>query len=443
MADLLGDASVDSWRLRFLADAGALLGASLDVDEILQQLADLTVPQLADWCVIDVVDDGQLSPAAAAHTDPTKTAHVRTVQVHASYDDPHGPGKVARTGEPELLESVSDELLAFLAHDDTHLALLRTLQPTSAVAVPLVARGRSLGAMTLVQSGSAPQRYGEADLDLLQDVAHRAAIAIDDAAVDTERDRTAGMLQQALLPPSLPDPPELVLAAAYDTADDADIGGDFYDVIATREGWLLVLGDVCGKGVEAAAVSSLARHTVHAAALHDPDPVRVLGVLNDALVSGDCPERFCTAVCAHLRVDTDTARMTIASGGHPPPLIRRRDGGVEPVDGDGMLLGAFDDPQLTTTDVTLRAGDLVLLYTDGLSEARRRGQLFGVEGLAATVGTAAKLSADALVDHVHTAAEAWQDRQRDDMAAVAVEIRPSDPETRPGPLDPAGPPGRS
>lgn len=425
--ELLNGNDGECWRVRFLADASAVLGGSLDVEEILQQLADLTVPHLADWCVIDVVDGGQLVPAAAAHADPTKTARVRTVQAHYVYDDPHGPGKVARTGEPELLETVTDEQLAFLAHDHAHLALMRALQPGSAVAVPLFARGRSLGAITLVRSAWAQQRYTATDLDMLQEMAHRAAIAIDNAALYTERARTARMLQQALLPPSLPDPPGLALAAAYDTADDADIGGDFYDVIATDQGWLMVLGDVCGKGVEAAALSSLARHTVHAAALHHADPAGVLGVLNDALTHHECAESFCTAVCAHLRLDTDPARVTIASGGHPPALVRRRDGDVEPVNGDGTLLGVFDDPQLTATDVTLRAGDLVLLYTDGLSEARRRGQLFGVEGLAAALGAAAKLDADALVAHVHAAAESWQDSQRDDMAVLAAQLRPSPP----------------
>ncbi len=135
-------------------------------------------------------------------------------------------------------------------------------------------------------------------------------------------------------------------------------------------------------------------------------------------------ERFCTAVCAHLRVDTEPARMVIASGGHPPALIRRGDGAVEQIPGDGLLLGLFADPRVTEAEVDLQPGDLVLVYSDGLTEARRGQQLFGVEGLAAAVGSAARLSAEALVAHVHAAAERWQDSQRDDMAALAVEFQP-------------------
>lgn len=410
-------------RLEFLAEAGAVLGGSLDVDETLQQLADLVVPRLADWCVIDLVDEGCLLwPSAVAHADPQQVATVRALQGHYGYHDPHGPGRVARTGQPQLLEDVTDELVGFLAHDDDHLALMRALRPASAVAVPLVARGRCLGAITVVQSDS-DRRLGTDDLAMLQDVAHRAATAVDNAARYTDRDRTARMLQQALLPPTLPDPPELEVAAAYDTADAADIGGDFYDVVATSQGWLITLGDVCGKGVEAAALSSLARHTVHAAA-SDPSPAGVLEQLNQTLLHQETDERFCTAVCAHLRVDTEPARMVVASGGHPPALIRRGDGGIEQVTADGLPLGLFADPLVTETQVDLQAGDLVLVYSDGLTEARRGHQLFGVEGLAAAAGSAARLSAEALVAHVHAAAERWQDVQRDDMAALAVEVQP-------------------
>lgn len=223
---------------------------------------------------------------------------------------------------------------------------------------------------------------------------------------------------------TLPSPPELELAAAYHSVDRGEVGGDFYDVIGTATGWLLVLGDVCGSGAQVAAWSSLARHTVRAAAAADTGPVDVLGALNDTFGCYEPEDSFCTAVCAHLGAETGWGRrMTLASGGHPPPLVRRGDGGVEDVLAAGMPLGLFDDAQLTATEVTLQAGDLMLLYTDGLSEARRGDQLFGVEGLAAVLGSAARLTATALVDKVHTAAGTWQDRQRDDMATLAVELR--------------------
>lgn len=410
-------------RLAFLAEASTVLGRSLDVEETLQQLADLTVPQLADWCTIEVFEGEQLRPAAVAHTNPAKIPKVRELRDRYGYADQHGPGKVARTGEPELLEEVTDDLLASVAHDDEHLALMRDLAPVSLVAVPLVARGRVLGALTLAQSESG-RHYRDEDLDLLQDLAQRAATAVDNAVLYAERDRVARTLQQALLPPRLPDPPGLDLAAVYDTADDVDIGGDFYDVIDTPQGWVVVLGDVCGKGVQAASLSSLARHTVRSAALQDADPVYVLRVLNDALLRQDPSESFCTALCVQLRPGSRQAEAVLASAGHPPALMVRANGSIGEIDGDGMLVGAFDEPDFERTTATLHAGDMLMLYTDGLSEARQGGELFGTEGIISALRQVPGESAESVLAHVHATVEGWQDGQRDDMAMLAIHFTP-------------------
>lgn len=407
----------------FLARASAVLGCSLDVDETLQQLADLAVPRLADWCTIDVVEGAELRLAAAAHARPDRADLVWRLAGHYGYADPHGPGRVARTAQPQQVDEVTDELLAFLARDREHLALLHALQPSSAMVVPLVAEGRRLGAMTLVQAGSG-QRARAGVGELAHELAQRAATAADHAIRYRERDRTARLLHHALLPPALPQPPELDVTATCEPVDNGDLGGDFYDLTATPDGWLVTLGDVCGKGLEAAGLAAQARNTVHTAALRHPDPRYVLGVLHDALVDDDPTKGFCTAVCAHLRTDTVPIQLQVVSGGHPPALIRRAAGELESLDGGGMLLGLFAQPSLTESVVSLDPDDLVLFYTDGVSDAPRAGDLFGSEGVATAMRTAPTPTADGLVDHLHAIVEAWQDTPRDDRTAVAVRVSP-------------------
>lgn len=406
----------------FRAYAGAVLGRSLDVEETLQQLAGLVVPRLADWATIDTVDGGELRLAAVAHTDPAKTGLVWRLRGRYGYPDRHGPGRVVRTGRPERLETVTDELLRSIAGDEAHLGVLRALRPVSAMAVPLLADDRCVGAMTLVQAESG-RRYGEGDLAVVCDVAQQAATAVEHAARYGERDRTARRLQQALGPPRLPDPDGLDVAARYDPVDSCGVGSDFYDLIATPTGWLIVAGDVCDNRAGAAGLATLARHAAHAAALCHPDPSHVLGVVNDALATHE-PTGCCSVVCAHLATEATPMPLRIASAGHPPGLIRRASGNVDQLDTGGRPLGLSATCQLTESQVTLGAGDVVVFYTHGVCQARRSGRRFGTEGIAATLRTAQPPTAHALVDHLHTAVDTWQDRRHDDRATLAIRIAP-------------------
>lgn len=406
----------------FRAHVGSVLGRSLDVEKTLQQLAGLVVPRLADWATIDVVDGDELRLAAVAHTDPAKTGLVWRLRNRYGYSDQHGSGRVMRTGQPERLETVTDELLMSVARDEAHVGLLRALRPVSAVAVPLITGGRSVGAMTLVQAESG-RRYGEGDLAVVHDVARQAATAVDHAARYGERDRTARVLQQALGPPSLPDPDQLDVAACYEPADSCGVGSDFYDLVATPAGWLIVAGDVCDNRTDAAGLATLARHAVHAAALCHPDPSYVLGVVNDTLVTHE-PTGCCSAVCAHLSTDTTPMPLRTASAGHPPGLIRRASGHVDQLASDGMPLGLSATPQLTESHGTVDAGDVVVFYTHGVCQARRSGRPFGTDGVAATLRTFQPPTAHALVDHLHTAVDTWQDHQHDDRATLAIRIAP-------------------
>ena len=411
-------------RSEFLAEASSILGrASTDVQQTLQQLTSLAVPHLGDWCAVDLLEDGGLRLAAVAHVDPAKVQLARTMIERYGRASDQGAGRVVRTGQIEHVPDITPELVEALAHDDEHRAMLRELDLRSALVVPLRARGRTIGALTLIH-GSSGRRYSEDDVATARDLAQRAAVAIDNAHLLAERSRVASMLQKALLPPVLPDIPGVELAGLYDAAEDIDIGGDFYDALGVGGDWTLVLGDVCGKGVEAASLTALARHTVRAAALQDPEPRQVLRLLNEALCRNEGSDEFCTAVCTHLRISEAGATLEVSAGGHPPALVLRRDGTVEEVGEAGMLLGCFDDVELASTRTELGPGDLVLLYTDGLTEARHGQEQFGVERVKKALAGAAGLSAEVALRHVHNAVEAWQSGQRDDTAMLACRIEP-------------------
>lgn len=408
-------------RLEFLVQASGVLGNSLDAEETLDELAWLAVPRLGDWCTVDLLEGGTLRRAAVAHADSARAESLRELSRRYGYVDDHGPGKVIRTGEAEVLKTIPEDLLVGVAEDDEHLQRLRDLSPVSAMVVPLTARRRVLGALTLVHAESG-RTHEDDDVDAACELAQRAAIAVDNAALFAERARVAAKLQEALLPPNLPDIPGVELAARYDAAQHGDIGGDFYDVINLRETWMVVVGDVAGKGTAAASATALARHTVRTAALHDPDPAHVLRVLNDAFLD-EHPERFCTAVCAHVSLSGEQVRMTLAAGGHPSPVIARTDGRLERPSCWGTLLGLFDRVDLDVVPVTLQPDDLVLFYTDGLSEARQDNELFGVEGIEAALASMPGTSAQGALERLHGAMEGHRYRQTDDMAMIAFRRR--------------------
>ncbi len=410
-------------RSEFLEQAGHLLAsASTDVDDTLQELTRLAVPQLADWCAIDLSDEvGDLRLAAVAHQDPNRVALLQHLVERYGRDPDEGAGRVARTGEVIHLPRITEEMLHASAEDEDHLAGLSDIGLVSVVIVPLRARGRLLGSLSLAHADSGRQ-HDEDDVTLAQELADRAAIAIDNANVVNEHRHIAAMLQQALLPPELPNLSGVEAAAQYDPAHAGVVGGDFYDLIGAGEDWTLVIGDVCGKGVGAAATASMARHTVRAAALRDPDPTHVLEVLNDALLVDERDEGYCTAACAHLRIGPGAVEVTAAAGGHPPPLILRADGAVEAVGAAGMALGWFDDAALTPGRDVLLPGDLLFLYSDGLSEARQRDELFGTERVSAALADAVGLTPEGVVKQIHDTVERWQDEQHDDIAMLAVRV---------------------
>ena len=376
-------------RERFLARATATLSESLEYDTTLRRAAKLAVPELADWCVVDSVEPGgRIRRIAVAHSEADQREHAwRLTRRHPIRPENEiGPPAVIRTGRSALWERVADHDLRVFAHDHDHLQALRALGLRSVMIVPLRTRGRTHGALTfaLTRTGS---RYARADLALAEELASRCALAADNARLYGHQRHVARTLQNGLVPPNPPQVEGLDVAAVYRPADPALVAsGDFYDLFeASGDGWIAVVGDVSGNGAGAAVVTGLLRHSLRAHAVHEPSPARLLDLLNQALFAAAVDE-LATLVCARLRRRSDRFDVTLVSAGHPPPFIRRASGDVEPVPLPGTILGAVEEPLLAERRVQLRPGDLLLLYTDGLVEARGPEGMLGEQAVADRLG---------------------------------------------------------
>jgi PAS domain S-box-containing protein len=413
-------------RATFLARASELLESSLDYETTLRNVAEIVVPEIVDWCAIHVLDEaGEIKLVAAAHADPEKAALAWELDPRypTRPDAPTGVAAVIRTGSTEVVPEVTDEMLVAGAVDEEQLRITRGLGLRAAIIAPLRARGRILGAITFVAAES-DRKFTRDDVDLVEELARRAGLSVDNARLYTERSAIAHTLQAELLPSRLPDIPGVSVAVRYRAAGELnEVGGDFYDVFERRGGgWAFEIGDVSGKGAEAAAVTALARHTVRTASLQPASPSELLETLNDALLVQRAGSEFCTVCLACLTLE-EHATLTVALGGHPPALVLRADGSVDAVGEPGTLLGVFADPELHEVDAELRPGDTVLLYTDGVTEAGPAGSEIGEEGLAELLSELQGLSPDEIVDAVEQAAvEAQDGKPRDDIALVAFAL---------------------
>lgn len=419
-----------SARLAFLDEAGAVLSATLDPAQAFATMADLVAPGLADVCVVDAIDgDGTLvetALATSAAVDADDVRALRRRRMEAGGDGLWSVRRSIRTGQAELFAEVVDAQLVEAAVDAEHLALLRRVDPSSALTVPLVARGRALGGLTILTSGD--RRLTAEDLVLMRHLAERAAMAVDNARLFESRSRVAATLQHALLPPALPVIAGIEVQARYRVAesetgvgDGLAIGGDFYDLFEVGDGaWAAVVGDVCGKGTEAAALTGLLRHTVRAAAVGGGSPSAVLGVTNDAIAAQIDDSRFCTAVLARLEPIPAGVAVSVASGGHPAPVVLRAGGGLEVVPALGTLLGVVTDPSFTDVRLTLGPGDSLVLFTDGVSEARRGSEEFGEHRLLEVLAEVAGAGVDRVIDHLVAALDEFRDGRASDDSVVLV-----------------------
>ena len=359
-------------QLRALAAASVALNSSLTVEEILQLTAD----------------------AARSLIGGTRA----TVSIFAP--DPRLRPLTA-TSPPQL------------ADGDAEPAVLRKR---------LTARGRDLGMIELVDQRQ--REFTPRDDTILTQLAQLASVAISNAQL-YERERTiAQTLQRSLRPGALPTVPGLSASVRFRPAGEGvELGGDFYDLYEAGGGaYAALIGDVQGKGPDAAAVTALARHTLRAGAAYEARPSGVLELLHKALREQRTDGRFCTVAHAHLRLLDGGMRVDLACGGHPLPLVIHPDGCVEPVGRLGTLLGTDIEPQLYDVTIQLGPGDVLLLYTDGVIEVRRRRrEIFGYAELTALLGRCGGLAPDAVAECVEAAVlAASEGRLRDDVAILAV-----------------------
>jgi hypothetical protein len=392
---------------RLLARASEALGTSLDPRDALQELVEAIVPGFAQCAAVDVPERGRIDRIAlACGDDGMPSLHVGVV------------AEVLRDGTPQLWPEVGHG---------------RGLG--SMILVPLLAGGEPIGVLTLRNSDPL-RRFGEEDLALAEELGRRAGVALLNTRSYVRRTAIMHALQHGLLPPALPDVPGWPAAVTYLPAGElSEVGGDFYDIFRGSGGWMLMVGDVVGQGAEAATLSSLARYTVRAAAELTGDPARAIGHLNSVLrEQPGLP--LCTVVCANLEeLPGGDARLHLASAGHPAPLLVRGEE-VTAVGRPGTIAGAFDDDgEWTATEVEMRRGDLLVLYTDGVLDAVGPDDRFGDDRLREALAEIPG-AVEERVARLTERLEAFRDgERRDDLTVLMLEYRGA-PELS-GPQQPA------
>jgi PAS domain S-box-containing protein len=424
---------------RVLAEAGQELSSSLDYERTLQRVAELAVPRLADWCAVAMREGDLLPLVALAHVDIGKVARVRDFEARhpVHLGDPARAAEVVRSGEALLIAEITGEVVAGGPLSEEALGLARELGLRSVIVVPLaLADQPPIGALTLATAESG-RRLEETDLALASELGRRAAIAVENARLYGELSEIATTLQRSLLPPDLPAMPGFRMASLYRAAGEQnEVGGDFYDVFEVPGGWMVVVGDVAGRGAEAAALTSLSRYTFRTAGKLLGDPIAALEQLNTAL--RESPSLSLVSVCCvRLRTGDGDAYADLVLAGHPPAYHVRR-GSSRPVGVFAPFLGAYEHGGWEATTIKLDPGDQLILYTDGVIDTVGVEERFGEERLARTLSGATG-AADAVRRIEHALVEFAHGSQVDDTAVIAVERTAAGPvETRaPGLDDPA------
>jgi Stage II sporulation protein E (SpoIIE)/GAF domain len=413
------------WRLESLIAATANLDASLDPQQTLQRIARTAVPELAELCVIDLIDaDGWITRTVAAAVDPAlATAFEGIRREHPLHiRGSHPVARSLQAGEPFIVQGLDDSgALERAAKGDEQARFMREAGCRSVAVFPMIARGRMLGAVSFLRLGG-DAHFERGVLEVLEDLSGRAALAFDNARLYAERARVAHTLRRSLMPAELPVIPGLEFASFFQPMGAGnEVGGDFYDVFGDRNSCWLVVGDVCGKGADAAVLTGFLRHTIVAYARERASPASVLAQVNQAMLEQDFDGRFATAILAHLALQSSEEQITIAAAGHPPALISRASGRAEEFGDCGTLLGVFADPEINDTATILQPGDGLTLYTDGLSEAHAPDRTLTVDDmlqqLAASPPRFAQEAIDTLLELV-----GLTDDVRDDVAILSTRV---------------------
>jgi serine phosphatase RsbU (regulator of sigma subunit) len=440
VAGALGGIWVASLRARLhreqaaselLAEAGGLMEDDLDQRQRAQHLAALAVPTLGDAAMVDMVTPEGLIERVAAQSRGTDLAEM-FVKLRADAPiDPQGPHPVAeviRTGRTMNLNQLSDEEIDRITTRENEREMLRRHRFQACIVLPLGARGAVLGALTLWIMRPA-KAFDETARRTAKRLADRAALALDNARLHEQQAHIASVLQHSLLPRSLPSIRGFEASSRFLPAGEAyEVGGDFYDVFRSGSGtWMAVIGDVCGKGPEAASLTALARYTVRTASTAKSAPSEVLRTLHESISAERADFRFCTAALARIQAPSNgraEARLTVALGGHPLPMVLRKSGRVDAIGEPGTLLGVLPSPILTDADARLAVGDSLILYTDGVLDVRDAGERGDPDWLADQLAAYAGKSADEIAEAVAQAAiKRHGGEPRDDIAILVLSRR--------------------
>ena len=356
--------------IRVLADAGSILAATLDVGARLEQVMQRAVPDLADWCGVFVADDaGALRLGAVAGRSAERREKV--LELHRRYGvRPGDPREVVlRTRRSQLIPRVEPVVRDAVAHDPSHRSAVEDIPITSIILVPLLARGRALGVLQLSNEAGS-RALDERDLRYAEVFAERVAIALDNARLYARDRRVSETFQHAALPRALPEVAGVELRAVYASAEQgAEVGGDWYDAFALADERLAItIGDVSGRGLDAAVLMSGVRRTLRVALLQGLSPADVLAA-SDAALRSEHDDRLVTAFVGLL--DPVASTFVYASAGHPAPLVRRGGGSVEMLAFEATPPLGCGIPPRQTGVLVLKPGDLLVLYTDGLLESTR------------------------------------------------------------------------
>ncbi|RPK37144.1 Phosphoserine phosphatase RsbU [Streptomyces sp. ADI91-18] len=388
--------------LSFLVEASDLLAGTLDRDQTLALMAQMTVPTLATWCAVYTIADQSSDPflSYVLHEDEERIDGLKEL--------------LSRVSPPEPVREAGAR-----PWHETALAV-----GGETVILPLLARNRVIGLLTLGKPSE--EHFRQEILELAEDLSRRAALALDNARLYSERTAISRSLQRSLLPPGSPAIPGMEVEVIYRAAGEGnEVGGDFYDVFPIRDGaYGFAIGDVCGTGPEAAAVTGLARHALRLLAREGLGGPAVLERLNAAILDEGARSRFLTLLYGELHPQPDgSALMKVVCAGHPLPLRLRPNGEVLPAADPQPLLGVIEDLDLYEQTVTLDAGDVLLCVTDGVTERREGTRMLGDDGLAEVLTTCTGLTAGAVAARVLRAVERFAaEPASDDMAILALRV---------------------
>ncbi|WP_286251665.1 SpoIIE family protein phosphatase [Streptomyces graminofaciens] len=422
--------------LSFLVEASDLLAGTLDRDQTLALMAQMTIPTLATWCAVYTIADQASDPylSYVLHEDEDLIDGLKALLVKIPPPEPiPTPGARVWTAPAEAAHRAalrtSMRSLGLGEPATVSSGIGTTLATASAVGgetvvLPLVARNRVIGMLTLGKPTD--EHFRQEILELAEDLSRRAALALDNARLYSERTAISQSLQRSLLPPELPEIDGVEVEVIYRAAGEGnEVGGDFYDLFPIRDGaYGFAIGDVCGTGPEAAAVTGLARHALRLLAREGYGGPAVLERLNSAIIDEGARSRFLTLLYGELWPQEDgSAELKVVCAGHPLPLRLRQDGTVEPAAEPQPLLGVMEDLELYEQTVTLAPGDVLLCVTDGVTERREGTRMLGDDGLTEVLTTCTGLTAGAVAARVMRAVERFaSDAPSDDMAILAMRV---------------------